>query len=230
MSAIGAEGKMVVEGFDSSFALNPGMFRVRAGFTVAKGERVALFSPSGSGKTTLLRWMAGVADSPAKGKLFLGSTEIGNLPPERRELGVVFQDYALFPQLTALENVAFGLEIRGALAPARKAQALEWMERLEIAGRAGTSAGLLSGGEKQRVALARAMVWGPKALLLDEPFAELDLAHRKKAREVVLSVLERSAIPTIFITHDSEDVARLATRTLPYSASDEGMTHSFGRA
>jgi len=104
------------------------------------------------------------------------------------------------------------------------------MERLEIAGRAGTSAGLLSGGEKQRVALARAMVWGPKALLLDEPFAALDLAHRKKAREVVLSVLERSAIPTIFITHDSEDVARLATRTLPYSASDEGMTHSFGRA
>lgn len=217
-----------VSGFESSFDLGPGTFRVRADFRVAPGERVALFSPSGSGKTTLLRWIAGVADAPAKGRLFFGDTEIGVLPPERREIGVVFQDYALFPKLSSLENVAFGLEMRGASSSDRKVRAREWMERLGIAGRADIPAGLLSGGEKQRVALARALVWGPKALLLDEPFAALDLVHRNNAREVVRSLIEKTRIPTIFISHDPEDVARLATRTISYSASADGMAHTFG--
>lgn len=219
-----------VEGFESEIALASGTFRIRADFAVAPGERVALFSPSGSGKTTLLRWIAGVADGPARGKAFLGGEALDVLPPERRELGVVFQDYALFPRLSALENVAFGLEMRGASATERKARSLEWMKELGIAERAEVPAGFLSGGEKQRVALARALVWNPKALLLDEPFAALDLAHRKKAREAVKTLLEKTRVPTLFITHDPEDVARLATRTLAYSASDEGMTHSFGPA
>jgi putative spermidine/putrescine transport system ATP-binding protein len=217
-----------VVGYESSFPLSPGTFRIRADFTVAEGERVALFSPSGSGKTTLLRWMAGVADGEAAGKLTLAGQDIGSLPPERREIGVVFQDYALFPELSALENVAFGLEMRGASLSARNAQALEWMEKLGIAERARVPAGLLSGGEKQRVALARALVWNPKALLLDEPFAALDLAHRKNAREVLRNVLEKTAIPTVFITHDSEDVTKLSTRTLDYRATDDGLTHTFG--
>lgn len=218
-----------VSGFESVFDLSPGKFTVRANFGVEPGERVALHSPSGSGKTTLLRWIAGVEDVPARGRLTLAGREIGNLPPELREIGVVFQDYALFPQLSALENVAFGLEMRGASVSERKARALEWLERMGLGPRAELPAGLLSGGEKQRVALARALIWEPKALLLDEPFAALDLAHRKNAREVVKTVLEKSPVPTLFITHDSEDVAALATRTLPYSASDEGMTHSFGQ-
>jgi putative spermidine/putrescine transport system ATP-binding protein len=216
-----------IVGFASEIDLAPGAFRVRADFTVAAGERVALFSPSGSGKTTLLRWIAGVSDTAATGKIFFGSRLISELPPEKREIGVVFQDYALFPNLSARENVAFGLEMRGASAAERKERALEWLAKLGLAARAEIPAGLLSGGEKQRVALARALVWNPKALLLDEPFAALDLAHRKNAREVVKTLLEKTSIPTIFITHDAEDVARLATRTLEYSASDEGMTHTF---
>jgi putative spermidine/putrescine transport system ATP-binding protein len=218
-----------IEKFESTFDLSPGIFRVRADFKVAPGERLALFSPSGSGKSTLLRWVAGVSDVPASGKLFLGDRELGREPPERREIGVVFQDYALFPELSALENVAFGLEMRGASRDERRKRSMEWLEKLGLSARAAVSAGLLSGGEKQRVALARALVWKPKALLLDEPFAALDLAHRKKAREAVKSLLETTAIPTIFITHDAEDVAILATRTLEHAMSDEGMTHSFGQ-
>ncbi len=219
-----------ISDFSSEIDLSPGAFRVRADFTVAPGERLALFSPNGSGKTTLLRWIAGVADTPAVGKIHFGSRLISDLPPEQREIGVVFQDYALFPNLSARENVAFGLEMRGASATQQKERSLEWLGILGLTARAEIPAGLLSGGEKQRVALARALVWNPKALLLDEPFAALDLPHRKNAREVVKTLLEKTSIPTIFITHDAEDVARLATRTLEYSATDEGMTHSFGSA
>jgi ABC-type Fe3+/spermidine/putrescine transport system ATPase subunit len=216
-----------VADFESRFDLSAGAFRVRADFRVAPGERVALYSPSGSGKTTLLRWIAGVGDTPATGKIFRGPLEIGPLPPEKREIGVVFQDYALFPKLSALENVAFGLEMRGASLTDRRRQALEWLSKLGLRARADVAAGLLSGGEKQRVALARALIWNPKALLLDEPFSALDLAHRKNAREVVKALLEKTAVPTIFITHDAEDVAGLSTRTLTYSGSEDGMTHAF---
>jgi putative spermidine/putrescine transport system ATP-binding protein len=216
-----------VSRFESTQALADGTFRVRADFEVHSSERVALFSPSGSGKTTLLRWMAGIADGKPAGTLLRGEVDLTRLPPERREIGFVFQDYALFPEWTALENVAFGLEMRGASATERNARAAEWLEKLGLGSRAATPAGLLSGGEKQRVALARALVWNPKTLILDEPFAALDLAHRKNAREVVKSLLEKNAVPTIFVTHDADDVAALATRTLTYSVSDDGMTHTF---
>ena len=218
-----------VVGFESTFPLSSGTFRVRADFTVASGERVALFSPSGSGKSTLLRWIAGIGDRAAKGSVFSGTREITKVPPEQREIGLVFQDYALFPTLTVAENIAFGLEMRGASLAERNAKAAEWMDRLHLAGRAKVSVGLLSGGEKQRVALARSLAWGPQILLLDEPFSALDLATRKKARSVVKTLLEKSPVPTIFVTHDPEDVAAIATRTFEYSVTDEGMTHTFGR-
>ncbi len=214
--------------FETAFPISSGSLRIRASFEIQPGERVALYSPSGSGKSTLLRWIAGVADHPATGRIFARDRELTELPPEKRDVGFVFQDFALFPRLTALENVAFGLEMRGASLADRKARALAWMAKLGIADRAALHAGQLSGGEKQRVALARALIWGPKILLLDEPFAALDLAHRKTAREIVKQVIEAAKIPTLFVTHDSEDLAQLATRTLEYSASDDGLTHDFG--
>lgn len=213
---------LIVKEFRSTY----GDFTVEADFKIAPGERVALFAPSGSGKTTLLRWLAGF-ESQATGALFLGEHSLAQLPPEKREFGVVFQDYALFPHWTTLENVAFGLEMRGASRSERERAALAFLQKLHIAHRAKTLAGLLSGGEKQRVALARALVWKPQALLLDEPFAALDLAARKKARETVLELLRETPVPLLFVTHDSEDVAKLATRTLKYSGSDDGLTHRF---
>lgn len=220
--------RLRVSGFESVFTVSQGVFRIQADFAIDPGERIALLSPSGSGKSTLLRWIAGVDEGYSSGKIYFGERELGALPPERREVGILFQDYALFPTLSVYENIAFGLEMRGASLSERKRRAFEWMERLGVAGRADVSITHLSGGEKQRVALARALVWEPKILLLDEPFAALDIATRKKAREVVKEVLEKAKTPTLFVTHDSEDVAALATRTLEYVSSDEGMTHRFG--
>jgi len=215
---------LTISGFSDSY----GDFTVQADFSVQPGERLALFAPSGSGKTTLLRWMAGFETS-AKGDLRLGEKNLSALPPEKRDFGVVFQDYALFPHWSALENVAFGLEMRGASRSDRERLAREFLEKLGLGNRAKVAAGHLSGGEKQRVALARALIWKPKALLLDEPFAALDLASRTKAREIVLELVAAAHIPVIFITHDSGDVEKLATRTLEYSATDDGLTHRFGK-
>jgi len=216
-----------VEKFISSHRFNDEDFQVEADFKVSPGERVAIFAPSGSGKTTLLRWLAGFA-SEAKGEIYLGSERITLAAPEKREFGVVFQDYALFSHWTTLENVAFGLEMRGASRSEREKRALEYLEKLHLANRAKTLTGLLSGGEKQRVALARALIWKPKVLLLDEPFAALDLGARKKARETVLELLRETEVPLLFVTHDPEDVSKLATRTLEYSGSDDGLRHRFG--
>lgn len=222
-------GSLVVRNFEAHF----GDFAIRADFEAAPRERVALFAPSGSGKTTLLRWIAGISDHAAgtarvSGRVKIGDRDITTVPPESREVGFVFQDYALFPALTALENVAFGLEMRGVPARERKERAIQWLENVGLAGRAKTEAGYLSGGEKQRVALARALIWKPKLLLLDEPFAALDLAHRKSAREIVRSVLEKDPVPMVFVTHDEADVRELATRTIAYAASEDGSEHRFG--
>lgn len=222
-----------VENFSSRY----GDFRVEADFSAASGERVALHAPSGSGKSTLLRWLAGFTSESVRqaatsevttGSLFLDGTEITQYVPEKRRFGMVFQDYALFPHWTVLQNVAFGLEVRGMERDQRETAARGWLEKLGMATRATTLAGVLSGGEKQRVALARAMIWEPTALLFDEPFAALDLATRKKARDLVLEIVTAAGIPMIFVTHDVEDVRILATRTLSYSRSADGNRHSFG--
>lgn len=225
-------GGLRVEKFSSTY----GDFRVEADFSVLPGERVALHAPSGSGKSTLLRWMAGFTTEAVKtnsgkervaGSLFLGERDVTRFAPEAREFGMVFQDYALFPHWTVVQNVAFGLEVRGVGKAERELKAKQWLHKLGLETRASTLAGLLSGGEKQRVALARAMVWEPKALLFDEPFAALDLATRKKARGLVLEILQASSVPMVFVTHDREDVEVLATRTLRYEQRDEGNLHLF---
>jgi putative spermidine/putrescine transport system ATP-binding protein len=222
--------ELKVEGFEARF----GDFSVKAGFTAASGARLALFSPSGSGKTTLLRWIAGISDhAPGErgprvsGRVRIGDRDVSHLPSEKREIGFVFQDYALFPMLSTLDNVAFGLEMRGVRGRDRTEKAMAWLEKLGLGSRAKTQAGMLSGGEKQRVALARAMIWKPKVLLLDEPFAALDLAHRQKARELVLSVLAADPVPMVFVTHDETDVEALATERLVYRCSEDGLSHQF---
>jgi ABC-type Fe3+/spermidine/putrescine transport system ATPase subunit len=179
--------------------------------TIAPGELVALIGASGSGKTTTLRIVAGyeAADS---GSIFLGDIDITRLPPQKRGFGMVFQHYALFPQMPVVENVAFGLEARGVGKEERLRKAREILASVGLEGRADRAVQNLSGGEQQRVALARALVIEPKALLLDEPLSNLDPTLRQTTREDLRAQLHRAGVPALFVTHDQEDAFAVADR------------------
>jgi molybdate transport system ATP-binding protein len=194
-----------------------GAFVERLDLRVDDGEVVAVLGPNGSGKSTLLRTLAGmqpltsgrivldgeVLDDPARGIL---------LPPERRSCGVVFQDYLLFPHLTAAANVAFGLRCRGRSKAEANRQAGEWMERIGLADRASCKPAKLSGGQAQQVALARALAPDPQLLLLDEPMAALDVSARGAVRHRLRHHLEAFAGSCVIVTHDPLDAAALADR------------------
>jgi molybdate transport system ATP-binding protein len=181
-------------------------FELRAALRVG-AETVALVGPSGAGKSTLLRAVAGLV-RPAGGEIALNgdvwfsAARRMDLPPERRAVGLVFQDYALFPHLTVLDNVAFG----------GRARAREMLDRMGISPLARARPGDLSGGERQRVALARALAREPRVLLLDEPMAALDPHTRGEIRGELRSLLEELRLPTVLVTHDFEDAAVLAGR------------------
>lgn len=181
---------------------------------VAPGERLALAGPSGAGKTTLLRAVAGLlrpqAGRVARGEETWLDTAAGvEVPAERRRCGVVFQDYALFPRLSAWRNVAFGMPgPRGE----RRRRAERLLERFGIGSLAEALPSSLSGGERQRVALARALAIEPRALLLDEPLAALDPALRRGALRELHALLEETAIPVLLVTHSYDEAALLADR------------------
>jgi len=182
-------------------------FRLAVDLAVGE-ETVALVGPSGAGKTTVLRVVSGLV-RPEQGRVALDDevwldTVTGrDLPPERRRVGLVFQEYALFPHLTVRANVAFG---RGA----RRVD--ELLERLRISHLAGANPSTLSGGERQRVAVARALARDPALLLLDEPLAALDAHTRATVRAELRDVVREAGLPTIVVTHDFEDAATLADR------------------
>jgi iron(III) transport system ATP-binding protein len=172
---------------------------------------LALLGPSGSGKSTILRLVAGLEPVDA-GEIRIGaelvSTPAHTLAPEARHVGMVFQDYALFPHLSAVENVAFGLD---KLARAeREAVALRWLDRVGLKARAHAFPHELSGGEQQRVALARALAPQPRAVLLDEPFSGLDAVLRAELRDASLATLAEARVTTLFVTHDAEDALQIA--------------------
>lgn len=171
---------------------------------VAAGSVVALLGPSGCGKTTLLRSIAGLED-PAAGEVCIGERTVSGpatqVPPEKRRIGMVFQDWALFPHLSVRGNVAFGLP-RGERKGGRVEAALEMVG---LSGFGDRSPGTLSGGQQQRVALARALAPEPSALLLDEPFSNLDTTLRAKVRTEVHELLHRVGITTVFVTHDQDE-------------------------
>jgi molybdate transport system ATP-binding protein len=181
---------------------------------VEPGECLAVAGPSGAGKTTLLRIVAGLL-RPAAGRVAIGGdvwldTASGReVPPERRRCGVVFQDYALFPNLSAWRNVAYGMvRPRGE----RRPRAEELLERFGIASLADARPGSLSGGERQRVALARALAAEPRALLLDEPLSALDPESRREAQQELQGFLAELPIPVLLVTHSREEAALLAAR------------------
>ena len=182
---------------------------------VQDGEVVALLGPNGAGKTTLLRTIAGLASSDScrvelDGQV-LEDTATGHyVPTEARSIGFVFQDYLLFPHLSVVDNVAFGLRARGLADPRR--HALEWIDRVWLASRAASRPAELSGGERQRVALARALAPGPRLLLLDEPLAALDATTRVAVRRDLRSHLASFRGVRLLVTHDPLEAAALADR------------------
>ena len=180
---------------------------------VAEGEIVCLLGPSGSGKSTLLRVMAGI-ERPSAGRVLLDGVEVAGprtfVEPERRRVGMVFQDYALFPHLTVAANVAFGLRGRSRSDVESTIGAL--LDRLGLRRYATSYPHMLSGGERQRVALARALAPSPRVLLLDEPFSSLDRRLREDVRQHTMALLRETRTTTVFVTHDPDEALRLADR------------------
>jgi putative spermidine/putrescine transport system ATP-binding protein len=179
--------------------------------TLAPGELVALLGPSGCGKTTALRIVAGF-ETPDAGSVSLGGTDITRLSAARRDMGMVFQSYSLFPHLSAGENVAFGPRLRKVSGPVRRARAAELLELVGMPGLEGRFPHQLSGGQQQRVALARALAVEPKVLLLDEPLSALDAKVRLQLREEIRRVQLELGITTLFVTHDQEEALSMADR------------------
>ncbi|WP_158855234.1 ABC transporter ATP-binding protein [Halorhabdus sp. CUG00001] len=180
--------------------------------SVAEGEFFTLVGPSGCGKTTTLRTVAGF-ETPASGSVRIGGRDVTGLPPEQRDVGIVFQNYALFPHMTVRENVAYGLRYRsppGETAPDERVA--ELLELVEVAGLADRQPESLSGGQQQRVALARALAPGPDVLLLDEPLSALDARLREQLRLEVREIQRELGITTIYVTHDQAEALAISDR------------------
>jgi putative spermidine/putrescine transport system ATP-binding protein len=179
--------------------------------TLAPGELVALLGPSGCGKTTALRLVAGLEQADG-GRVVVGGEDVTGQPTNKRDVGMVFQAYSLFPHMTAWQNVAFGLQMRKVNAGQRRRRAGEMLELVGLSGFADRFAHQLSGGQQQRVALARALAIKPKVLLLDEPLSALDAKVRARLRDEIRRVQLEVGITTLFVTHDQEEALAIADR------------------
>lgn len=205
---------LTLDNITHAFGAHPVLHDVS--FSTGAGDLTCLLGPSGCGKTTLLRVAAGLERLQA-GKITLGDRIIGNaragidLPPEIRGIGMMFQDYALFPHLTLYQNVLFGV-------PAGRADRRDWarqaLERTGLAALADSYPHMLSGGQQQRVALLRALAPEPRVLLLDEPFSGLDVTLRIRVREEILGFLKETGVTTVMVTHDPEEAMFMADRVL----------------
>ena len=181
--------------------------------SIAAGEIVALLGPSGCGKSTLLKMVAGLEPAD-QGSVWFNGQDITQQPPERRGFALMFQDFALFPHLNVLDNVAFGLvEQRLPRAKARQ-QASAMLARFGLATQAQQQVWTLSGGEQQRVALARALITAPRALLLDEPFSALDAELRQSLRDEFRQHIAAAGMATLLVTHDEQEARAMATRAV----------------
>ncbi|HXW36160.1 MAG TPA: ABC transporter ATP-binding protein [Acidimicrobiales bacterium] len=190
-----------------------GKVRALDGFSIsiAPGELVALLGPSGCGKTTALRAVAGL-ERLDEGSVLVGGQDITNLPAHRRNVGMVFQAYSLFPNMNALDNASFGLEVRRVAPAHRRRRAGELLDLVGLSGLADRFPHELSGGQQQRVALARALCAEPRLLLLDEPLSALDAKVRAQLRDEIRRIQLELGITTLFVTHDQEEALSMSDR------------------
>jgi thiamine transport system ATP-binding protein len=185
--------------------------------TIDRGEIVALVGPSGCGKSTLLRILAGL-QSPAAGRVVLDEIDITQWPSHKRNVGLVFQNGALFPHLSVKDNVAYGLKAIGEPTLLRNSRVAELLDLVGLAGFEKRAIGTLSGGEQQRVALARSLAPRPKVLLLDEPFASLDDDLRQRLGREVRSILRSTQTTALLVTHDQHEATRVGDRIATFAS------------
>jgi putrescine transport system ATP-binding protein len=198
-----------IEGVAKSFGEVPVLHDLS--LEVPRGSVFALLGPSGSGKSTLLRILAGF-ETPDRGRLLVEGREVHGLPPARRDFGLVFQSYALFPHMTVERNVAFGLESARWSAERIRERVAEMLALVDLEGLGGRRVSEISGGQQQRVALARALAPQPRLLMLDEPLSNLDPSLRERTRAQLRASLERVGITTVLVTHEQEEAFELADR------------------
>jgi ABC-type Fe3+/spermidine/putrescine transport system ATPase subunit len=179
--------------------------------SVAPGEFLTLLGPSGCGKTTLLRMIAGL-ERVSHGRIMVGETDVTSLPPNRRDISIMFQDYALFPHKTVNDNIGYGLKMRGVPRHERDRASADWLSRIGLADYGGRLPGQLSGGQRQRVALARALILEPGVLLLDEPLGALDANLRRQLQGELKRMHRDVGLTFIAVTHDQEEALTMSDR------------------
>lgn len=206
--------------FDNQHAIFDGL-----DLTITEGEFWTLLGPSGSGKTTLLRILAGLV-SPSQGKVHIGGNDVTNLAVQHRNIGFVFQHYALFPHLTVAENIAFPLAVRGLAREESKQKVAQALELVELTSLGDRYPGQLSGGQQQRVAVARALVYDPKVLLLDEPLGALDQRLRQQLGADLRRIQQQTGTTAIYVTHDQNEAFLLSDVVV---VMNEGKIHQMGR-
>lgn len=181
--------------------------------TLESGKLIALLGPSGCGKSTILNMLSGILPA-TEGRILFDDRDVTNLPPEKRNVGLVFQNYALYPHMTVLENICFPLEIKRVPKKQRIARAKELAELVRISELLNRKPSELSGGQQQRVAIARALAKEPELLLLDEPLSNLDAKLRVEMREEILRIQRASKVTTVFVTHDQEEASSIADEVI----------------
>ena len=186
-------------------------------FSLRQGEMLALLGPSGCGKTTILRMIAGLI-APTSGAIRLNGRDISQIPVHKRNMGMVFQAYALFPHMTVAENIAFGLKMRGVAKADREPRVRRALDLVKLGGYGERRITQLSGGQQQRCAIARSLVIEPDLLLLDEPLSNLDAKLRDEMREEIREIQARTGVTAIFVTHDQDEALSMADRMAVMSA------------
>jgi len=190
---------------------------------VTRGEFISFLGPSGCGKTTVLRMIAGF-ETPTQGQIHIDGQDVVNLKPNQRNIGMVFQSYALFPNMTVAQNVAFGLKVAGRSKAETNETVAEMLAMIRLEELGSRYPYQLSGGQQQRIALARALAVKPKLLLLDEPLSALDAKIRVSLREEIRSIQQKLGITTIFVTHDQEEALSMSDRIVVVNAGKADQT------